>query len=168
MVRDYSTNGGHLPGDELIEGPHKTVTKKWQGYPPENLNVLGKPMPALPEVSIPRFTGKAQYASRVWFPDLALCEVLDLPASARTNQESRYVEGRKDAGRRLRPHLQECAASRRLQAPPDSALVPEALPHELNLQGEPVAIVAAETEDLAQDAAEAIEVEYEILPFAPL
>ncbi len=37
-----------LPGDEVLEGAEKTVTKKWQGYPPENLNVLGKPMPALP------------------------------------------------------------------------------------------------------------------------
>ena len=50
MVRDYSTTGGHLPGDEVIEGASKTVTKKWQGYPPENLNVLGKPLPPLPEV----------------------------------------------------------------------------------------------------------------------
>jgi hypothetical protein len=40
MVRDYSTTGGHLAGDEVIEGRNKTVTKKWQGYPPENLNVL--------------------------------------------------------------------------------------------------------------------------------
>src|ERR1700737_3104610 len=70
MVRDYSTSGGHLAGVEVIEGTNKTVTKKWQGYPPENLNVLGKARPALPEVSIPRFTGKAQYASRVWFADL--------------------------------------------------------------------------------------------------
>src|SRR6266849_5493825 len=40
MVRDYSTSGGHLPGDELIEGRRRIKTKKWQGYPPENLNVL--------------------------------------------------------------------------------------------------------------------------------
>ena len=79
MVRDYSTSGGHLPGDEVIEGAQKTVTKKWQGYPPENLNVLGKPMPPLPEVSIPRFTGKAQYASRVWFPDLLYAKFLTCP-----------------------------------------------------------------------------------------
>ena len=78
MVRDYSTTGGHLAGDEVVEGASKTVTKKWQGYPPENLNVMGKPLPPLPEVSIPRFTGKAQYASRVWFPRSALREVPDL------------------------------------------------------------------------------------------
>src|ERR1700693_1817759 len=79
MVRDYSTTGGHLPGDEVLEGPNKTVTKKWQGYPPENLNVLGKPMPPLPEVSIPRFTGKAQYATRVWFSDLLYTKFLTCP-----------------------------------------------------------------------------------------
>ena len=28
-----------------------------------------RPLPGLLEVSIPRFTGKAQYASRVWFRD---------------------------------------------------------------------------------------------------
>src|SRR5579864_7463283 len=79
MVRDYSTNGGHLAGDEVLECPDKTVTKKWQGYPPVNLNVLGKPLPPLPEVSIPRFTGKAQYASRVWFPDLLYTKFLTCP-----------------------------------------------------------------------------------------
>ena len=47
-----------------------------------------KPMPALPEVSIPRFTGKAQYASRVWFPDLLYVEVSHLSASARAYQEA--------------------------------------------------------------------------------
>ncbi len=36
-------------------------------------------MPALPEVSIPRFTGKAQYASRVWFPDLLYVKFLTCP-----------------------------------------------------------------------------------------
>src|SRR5580692_5076027 len=32
MVRDYSTSGEHLPGDEVLEGAKKTITKKWQGY----------------------------------------------------------------------------------------------------------------------------------------
>src|SRR5260370_17556790 len=68
MVRDYSTSGGHLAGADVIEGANKTVTKKWQGYPPENLNVLGKPRPPLPEVAIPRLTGKAQYPNRLCFP----------------------------------------------------------------------------------------------------
>ncbi len=79
MVRDYSTSGGHLAGDEVLEGARKTVTKKWQGYPPKNLNVLGKSMPALREVSVPRFTGKAQYGSRIWFPDLLYVKFLTCP-----------------------------------------------------------------------------------------
>src|SRR5580700_5999505 len=70
MVRDFSTGGGHLPGDTLVEGDEKIVTKKWQGYAPDNLHVIGKSMPPMPEVAIPRFTGKAEYASRVLLPNL--------------------------------------------------------------------------------------------------
>src|SRR5215470_10950922 len=79
MVRDFSTGGGHLPGDTLVEGDAKIVTRKWQGYPPGNLNVVGKPMPPMPEVAIPRFLGKAQYATRVWFPNLLYAKVLTSP-----------------------------------------------------------------------------------------
>ena len=165
MVRDYSTSGGHLPGNDVTEGAQKTVTKKWQGYPPENLNVLGKPMPALPEVSIPRFTGKAQYASRVWFPDLLYAKFLTCPhphARIKTIDTSvaekmpgvAYILTYKNAPKRQGP------------APAGLRAMPEALPQELNLQGEAVAIVAAETEDLAEDAAAEILVAYEVLPFA--
>ena len=165
MVRDYSTSGGHLPGDEVLEGAKKTVTKKWQGYPPENLNVLGKSMPALPEVSVPRFTGKAQYASRIWFPNLLYVKFLTCPhphARIKTIDTSAaekmpgvaYILTYKNAPKPKGPG----AAGLRY--------MPDALPQELNLQGEAVAIVTAETEDLAEDATAAIEVEYEVLPFA--
>ncbi len=165
MVRDYSTSGGHLPGNELVEGPQRTLTKKWQGYPPENLNVIGKPMPALPEVSIPRFTGKAQYASRVWFPNLLYAKFLTCPhphariKSLDTSKAEKmpgvaYVLTYKNALTPAGP------------APSGFRAVPEAFPREINLQGEVVAIVAAETEDLAEDAADAIDVEYDVLPFA--
>ena len=165
MVRDYSTSGGHLPGDELLEGPQKTVTKKWQGYPPENLNVLGKSIPALPEVSIPRFTGKALYASRVWFPDMLCVKFLTCPhphariktldtTAAEKMPGVRYILTYKNAGK----PIGSTATGYRV--------VPEPLTRELNLQGEPVAIVAADTEDLAEDAAAAIEIEYDVLPFA--
>src|SRR5213078_1110513 len=79
MVRNFSTGGGHLPGDTLVEGDDKIVTKKWQGYPPENLNVVGKPNPPMPEVAIPRFTGKAEYATRVWFPNMLFAKLLTSP-----------------------------------------------------------------------------------------
>src|SRR5262245_17814198 len=79
MVRNFSTGGGHGPEDTLVEGDEKIVTKKWQGYRPENLNVVGKPMPPLPEVAMPRFLGKADYATRVWFPNLLYVKFLTSP-----------------------------------------------------------------------------------------
>ncbi len=165
MVRDYSTTGGHLPGDEVIEGSRRTVTKKWQGYPPENLNVLGKPLPPLPEVSIPRFTGKAQYASRVWFPDLLYTRFLTSPHPRALLKDIDTSAAEKMPGvhailtYKNAPKLQRPNVAR-------GRVLPEPLPRELNLQGETVAIVVAETEDLAQDAADAIKVDYEVLPFA--
>src|SRR5262245_28350738 len=79
MVRDYATHGGHAAGDVLIEGVNRTATKKWQGYPPENLRVIGRSLPALAEVSLPRFTGKAEYASRVRFPNMLHARFLTSP-----------------------------------------------------------------------------------------
>jgi len=167
MVRDYSTTGGHFPGNELVEGSRKTVTKKWQGYPPENLKVLGQPLPPLSEVSIPRFTGRAQYASRVWFPDLLYVKFLTSPhphariqdidpSAAEKMPGVHYVLTYKNAPKLLRPNVAR------------GRVLPEPMPRELNLQGETVAIVVAETEDLAQDAVDAIKVDYEILPFASM
>ena len=165
MVRDYSTSGGHDASDEVTEGASKTVTKKWQGYPPQNLKVLGQPLPPLPEVSIPRFLGKAQYASRVWFPDLLYvkfltsphphCYVKDVDTSAADHMPGvKHILTFKNS-----PKLQRTNVAR-------GRILPEPLPRELNLQGEAVAIVAAETEDLAQDACDAIKVDYDVLPFA--
>src|SRR6185312_583029 len=79
QVRDFSTHGGHSADAELVERPSGTVTKKWQGYAPEHLNVIGQPIPALTEVSLPRFTGKAEYASRVRFPDMLHARFLTCP-----------------------------------------------------------------------------------------
>ena len=101
MVRDFSTTGGHTSGRRVARRPAEDRDEEVAGLPPENLNVVGKPMPALPEVSIPRFTGKAQYASRVWFPRSAVCAVPHLPASARAHQGPRHVGRGKDAGRAL-------------------------------------------------------------------
>ncbi|HLK51699.1 MAG TPA: molybdopterin-dependent oxidoreductase [Bryobacteraceae bacterium] len=175
MVRDFSTYGGHLPGDEVREG--NTVTRKWQGYPPENLRVIGQPIPALPEVSIPRFTGKAQYASRVWFPNLLHTKFLTCPhpharikdidtSAAEKMPGVAYILTYKNA-----PPAQAVAVSTGgrivgTPAPASFRAMPDPLPRELNLQGEVVAIITAETEDLAEDAADAIRVDYEVLPFA--
>jgi CO/xanthine dehydrogenase Mo-binding subunit/aerobic-type carbon monoxide dehydrogenase small subunit (CoxS/CutS family) len=167
MVRDYSTTGGHLPGDEVVEGASKTVTRKWQGYPPENLKVLGKPLPALPEVSIPRFTGRAQYASRVWFKDLLYAKFLTSPHPHARIRDIDTSAAEKMPGVRT---ILTYKNAPKMQWPANRGgrVMPEPLPRELNLQGETVAIAVAETEDLAQDAADAIKVDYEVLPFASL
>jgi CO/xanthine dehydrogenase Mo-binding subunit/aerobic-type carbon monoxide dehydrogenase small subunit (CoxS/CutS family) len=178
MVRDYATAGGHLPGDELIEG--KIRTRKWQGYPPEDLNILGKSMPPLAEVAVPRFTGKALYATRVWFPDMLYAKFLTCPHPHARLKNIDTSAAEKMPGVRAiltsqnAPKPQAAisvSTGGRIVGTPEAALaafrvVPEPLPRELNLQGEVVAIVAADTEDLAEDAAAAIQVEYEVLPFA--
>lgn len=79
MVRNFSTGGGHGPEDTIVEGDDKIVTKKWQGYPPQNLKLIGKPNPPMPEVAIPRYTGKAEYATRVQFPNMLFAKMLTSP-----------------------------------------------------------------------------------------
>jgi aerobic-type carbon monoxide dehydrogenase small subunit (CoxS/CutS family) len=167
MVRDYSTHGGHTPGRELVEGARKTLTKKWQGYPPENLSVIGKSMPALPAVSIPRFTGKAEYASRVRFPDMLHARFLTCP------HPHARIRGIDTSAAETMPGVAHVLTYRNAprpdtnggNAPTGFRVAPDPLPRELNLQGEVVAIVAADTEDRAADALEAITVDYEVLPF---
>ena len=153
MVRDFSTGGGHLPGDELVEGDERIVTRKWQGYAPENLNVIGKPMPPMPEVSIPRFLGKAEYAVRVWFPDMLYAKFLTSP------HPRARIRGMDVSRAERMPGVSYVLTYQ--NAPTTSPL-----PQDLNFQGEIVAIVAATTEDLAEDAIAAIAVDYEVLPFA--
>src|SRR2546425_13367147 len=153
MVRNFSTGGGHLPGDTLVEGDDKIVTKKWQGYPPENLNLIGKPQPPLAEVAIPRYTGKAEYATRIWFPNMLFAKLLTSPHPRARVRKLDAAKARQMPG---------VAYILTRENSPKTYLLPE----ELFFQGDVVAIVAAETEDLAEDAVEAIEVEYEVLPFA--
>src|SRR3989441_4515426 len=79
MVGVFSPGGGHGPEEVLVEGDSKIVTKKWQGSPPKNLNLLGKPHPPMPEVAIPRYTGKAQYATRILLPNMLWGRLLTSP-----------------------------------------------------------------------------------------
>jgi CO/xanthine dehydrogenase Mo-binding subunit/aerobic-type carbon monoxide dehydrogenase small subunit (CoxS/CutS family) len=175
MVRDYATHGGHAPGNQLIEGASGTVTKKWQGYAPENLKVIGKSMPALAEVSIPRFTGKAEYASRVRFPNMLHARFLTCPhPRARiANIDTSIAEKMPGVAHVLTYKNAPAPAATNndgpgpaITSPNGNRLVPPPLPRDINLQGEVVAIVAADTEDLADDAIAAIKVDYELLPFA--
>jgi len=175
MVRDFSTHGGHSAGDELIERPSGTSTKKWQGYAPENLKVIGRSMPPLEEVAIPRFTGKAEYASRVRFANMLHARFLtcphprarirDIDTSVAENMPGvAHILTYKNAPAvRVKPDTTTTGPV--VTTPNGNRLVPAALPRDMNLQGEVVAIVAAETEDLAEDAIAAIKVDYDVLPF---
>src|SRR6201996_2869021 len=79
MVRNFSTGGGHSPGDTLIEGDAKIVTKKWQGFPPVDLAVIGKLQPPLREVVEPRYRGTAEFATRVRLPNMLYAKFLRCP-----------------------------------------------------------------------------------------
>ncbi len=153
MERDYATGGGHGPEDTLIEGDEQIVTPKWQGYPPVNLNVVGKPFAPLPEIAIPRYTGTALYATRVMLPDMLYVKMVQSP-------HPRARVGRIDVSRAERmPGVRYILTA-------GNAPSTHPFPVELNHVGETVAFVAADTEDLAEDAAAAIEVDYEVLPSA--
>ena len=136
MVRNFSTGGGHGPEDTLIERDDNIVTKKWQGYAPVNLNVIGKPLPPMPEVSIPRFLGKAQYASRIWFPNLLYAKMLTCP-------HPRAKVAKLDASR-----AERMPGVAHVLTPQNS---PKTYPisGDVNVSGQVIAIVVADTEDLA-------------------
>jgi CO/xanthine dehydrogenase Mo-binding subunit len=153
MVRTFSTGGGHGPEDTLVEGDEKIVTKKWQGYPPQNLNVIGKPFPPMPEVAIARYLGKAEYATRINFPNQTWIKVVP-------NPHPRARIRRLDASKaeKMPGVAYVLTASNAPRTYP--------FPEELFFQGEIVAMVAADTEDLAEDAVAMIDVEYDVLPHA--
>jgi CO/xanthine dehydrogenase Mo-binding subunit len=155
MVRTFSTGGGHGPENTLTqgEGDHRMVTKKFQGFPPENLNVLGKSTPPVPEVAIPRFTGKAEYATRVHLPNMLYAKVL-------TSEHSRAKARKIDVSKA------EKMPGVAFVLTPANSPKEDPLSADIEFSGQALAIVAAETEDLAEDAVAAIDVDYETLPFA--
>jgi xanthine dehydrogenase YagR molybdenum-binding subunit len=153
MVRTFSTGGGHGPEDFLIEGDNNIRIKKWQGYPPQNLNVFGKVRPPLEEVAIPRLTGKAEFATRVVFPNMLHAKLLTSPHPRARIAKIDTAKAEKMPG--------VAAVLTYRNVPANFGLA-----QELPFQGSIVAVVAADTEDLAEDAAEAIDIEYEVLPFA--
>jgi CO/xanthine dehydrogenase Mo-binding subunit len=153
MVRNYSTGGGHGPEDTLVEGDQKFVTRKWQGYPPQNLNLVGKPHPPMPEVGIPRVTGKAEYTTRVNFPNMLWVKLLTSPHPRARVKMLDASKAEKMPG---------VAHVLTAQNAPQTYPFPE----ELFFQGEVIAMVAADSENLAEDAVAAIHAEYDVLPFA--
>src|SRR5947199_10756797 len=107
----------------------------------------------MPEIAIPRFLGKAEYATRVVLPNM-------LHAKAVTNPHPRATIKKLDTSKAEKmPGVAYVLTYK-------NAPTTFPLSRELNFQGDLVAIVAADTEDLAEDAAEAVEVEYDALPAA--
>jgi len=151
MVRNFSTGGGHGPEDTVVEGDGKIVTLKWQGFPPVDLAVIGRLQPPLREVVEPRYRGTAEFATRVRLPDMLYTKFLRCPYPHAAIR-------RLDTGKaESMPGVAHVLTFR--NAPKTNPLRTE-----LMMQGEIVAIVAAESEDLAEDAVEAIEIEYADLP----
>jgi CO/xanthine dehydrogenase Mo-binding subunit len=151
MVRNYSTGGGHGPGDTLIEGDARIVTRKWQGFPPVDLQIIGKLQTPLREVVEPRYRGTADFATRVRLPNMLYAKFLRCPYPHAT------IRGLDTTAAEKMPGVHHVLTYR--NAPKTNPLSTE-----LMMQGEIVAIVAAESEDLAEDAVEAIAVDYADLP----
>jgi CO/xanthine dehydrogenase Mo-binding subunit len=154
MVRNFSTGGGHGPGDILIEGDRKIVTQKWQGHPPVDLAIIGKPQAPLREVVEPRYRGTAEFATRVRLPGMLYLKFL------RSAYPRAAIRSLDTAAAERMPGVHHILTYR--NAPKTNPL-----PVELMLQGEIVAIAAAESEDQAEDAVEAIAVDYLELPSVP-
>jgi CO/xanthine dehydrogenase Mo-binding subunit len=154
MVRNFSTGGGYGPEDTLTEGDGKIVTRKWQGHPPVDLAIIGKPQAPLREVVEPRYRGTAAFATRVRLPGMLYIKFLrsPYPRSAIRSLDTAKAE--------KMPGVHHILTYR--NAPKTNPLQIE-----LMLQGEIVALVAAETEDQAEDAVEAIVVDYLDLPSVP-
>ena len=154
MVRNFSTGGGHGPGETLIEGDRKIVTQKWQGHPPVDLAVIGKPQAPLREVVEPRYRGTAEFATRIRLPGMLYVKFLrsPYPRAAIRSLDTARAE--------TMPGVHHILTYR--NAPKTNPLRIE-----LMLQGDIVALVAAETEDQAEDAVEAIVVDYLDLPSVP-
>jgi hypothetical protein len=151
MVRNFSTGGGHGPGDTIVEGDGKIVTQKWQGHPPVDLTVMGKPHAPLREVVEPRYRGTAEFATRVRLPGMLYAKYLrsPYPRSSIRRLDTSAAE--------KMPGVHHILTYR--NAPKSNPL-----PTDLAMQGDIVAIVAADTEDQAEDAIEAIVVDYLDLP----
>jgi xanthine dehydrogenase molybdenum-binding subunit len=147
MVRNFSTGGGHGPSDTIIEGDAKIVTQKWQGFPPVDLQIIGKPQAPLREVVEPRYRGTAEFATRIRLPGMLYTKFLRSPYPRAVIRRLDTTVAEK------MPGVHHILTFR--NAPRTNPLNTE-----LMLQGEIVAIVAAETEDQAEDAVEAIVVDY--------
>jgi len=153
-VRNFSTGGGHGPGDTLVEGDAKIVTRKWQGHPPVDLAVIGRPHTPLRQVVEPRYRGTAEYATRIRLPGMLYTKFLRSPYPRAAIRRLDTAKAEKMPGVAYVLTYRNAPQSNPMRT-------------ELMMQGEIVAIVAAASEDQAEDAVEAIEVAFTDLPSVP-
>ena len=156
IIADY----GHLMGTSYMQ----------VAAPPDNLGArqttfqyLGQRMPRTHGLGVVSNVGV--YTQNLNHPNQVLHEDLAQPASARQDPQDRLERG----GEVRRAWSRCCTASnlpreyQRIKLggrPPDRLLFPE----EVFEVGAPVALVLAESEDIADEAMRLIKVEYEILP----
>ena len=140
MVRNFSTGGGHGPEDTLIEGDDKIVDQEVAGLPAGELQSDRQAASGDAGSGAAAATrARRMYATRVLLPEHAVLQDAGQPASSRDGEVDRHFQGGEDAGSGVHP---------------DAGNAPKTypMPEELFFQGEVVAIVAAETEDQAEDA----------------
>ena len=154
MVRNFSTGGGHGPGDTMIEGEPASSPRSGRDFRRSISTIIGKPQAPLREVVEPRYRGTAEFATRVRLPGMLHAKFVRSPYPRAAIRRLDTTAAEK------MPGVHHILTYR--NAP---KTVP--LQVELVLQGEIVAIVAAETENQAEDAAEAIAVDYLDLPSVP-
>ena len=151
---DFSTGGGHGPEDTLVEGDDKSSRRSGRATRRQNLNIIGKPLPPMPEVAIPRFTGQGRIRHPGEVSKHAAREGPRQSASAREDQAHGRFEGGEDAGRRLHPYVQN--APKTYPLPRGTVLPGRNRRHgRRRYRG-----------SSPRTPSEAIEVEYEVLPFA--
>ncbi len=157
IIVKNEANPDFSPG-QLVEGDKKIPSEKWRGYPPTDLRIVGKPLPPLREVSVPRYTGEAQYATRIRLPNTLCLKFLRAP-------HPRAIIKYLDASKAEK--MPGVAMILTYKNWPETKLPPPMSPLKQNVEhwGEIVAIVAADSEDRAEDAVEEIDVEYEKLPY---
>ena len=149
--------------DKLRHGEHTEDEFKvveTTGLPPwdadASLTVVGRPQPRVEGVE--KVTGRARYAYDVYLPGLLYARVLRSPLPhARVR---RIDTSRAEALPGVRAVLSGANAPE-IRWYKDSYV----FDHTVRFIGDEIAAVAAETEDIAEDALRLIEVEYEPLPF---
>ena len=141
--------------EDAVQVEEKTPLPRW-GQEPTSTSSGSRPASGR---ASPKSPAGARYAYDVRLPGQLYAAG---PASApppRPHPAHRHLAGRARSGRPRRPQLDQ-----RAEISPGTKTASSSRPR-VRFVGEEVAAVAAESEDIAEDALRLIEVEYEPLPF---